>query len=180
MPVLKGGARVDDEGDARFHVEDAGSSQLVAHGAAWHSGERAQRIDGVVMAEQQHRLRSGLAGKIHLQVIAKVFRWMNASFTAELGEFLRDGLRDAVHGGFVVAGRFDFNQLTDGRDDLVAALVEVGKTTLRFGARARGGFSGNRIHVDRPLVAIKLSPASDGSREPAVSSASQMPSKSTK
>ena len=47
---------------------------------------------------------------------------------------MRDGLRNFVHGGFVVAGRLDFDQLADGRDNLVAALVEIGKTTLRFDA----------------------------------------------
>jgi hypothetical protein len=45
---------------------------------------------------------------------------------AELGKLLRDGLRHAIYGGFVVAGRFDFDQFADGRDDRIAPLIEVG------------------------------------------------------
>src|ERR1039458_4513605 len=108
------------------------------------------------MAEQQHSLGSGLASEaeVDLQVIAKIFRWMDAyvdlDLAAELGKFMRDGLRNAVHGGFVVAGRFDFNQLTDGRDNLIAALVEIGKTTLRFGAGMHRCLSGSRIQRTIP------------------------------
>ena len=137
---------MEHQGDAGFHIEDAGPSQFVAHGAAWHGSERPQRIDGVVMAEQQHRLGVGIASEIDLQVIAKVFRLVDPQLTAELGESVRDGLRSAVRGGFVVAGRFDFDQLADSRDDLVAALAKIGQTTLRFGAGLRGCFSGNRFH----------------------------------
>jgi hypothetical protein len=70
-------------------------------------------------------------------MIAKVVCLVEAyiDLAAELGKFLRDGLREAVRGGFVVAGRFDFDQLADGRDDRIAAVAEVSKTTLRFGAR---------------------------------------------
>ena len=60
---------------------------------------------------------------------------MKAHFAAQPRELLRDRLRNPVDGRFVVAGRFDFDQLADGRDDLVAALAEIGKTTLRFGTR---------------------------------------------
>ncbi len=145
MPFLKTSERVEHQGDARLHIEDAGSSQPVVHCAAGHGGERAQRIDGVVVAEQQHRLR-GFAGEVHLQVIAKVFRGMDVHFTAEPGKFMRDGVRNFVHRGFVVAGRFDFDQFADGRDNLVAALAEISKTALRFGAGMRWRSSGNRIH----------------------------------
>jgi len=75
-------------------------------------------------------------------MIAKVVRLVDANIdlAAELRKFLRDGLGEAVGGGFVVAGRFDFDQLADGRDDRVAALFEIFKAeirqaTLRFGAR---------------------------------------------
>src|SRR5258706_1044389 len=105
------------------------------------------------MTEQQHRLGVGLAhglpGKVEvdLQVIAKVCRWMDPHFAAQPGEFMRDGLCNAVHGGFVVAGGFDFYEVANGQDDLIAALVEIGKTTVRFDAGMRGRFSGERFHV---------------------------------
>ena len=92
------------------------------------------------MAEQQHWLRWRLAHRlsrkveVDLQVIAGVVRWVGSRFAAELGKFMRDDFRNAIHGGFVVAGRFDFDQFADGRDNLVAALVEIGKTALRFRA----------------------------------------------
>src|SRR2546430_17251052 len=104
MPFLQTSERVKHQGDAGFHVEDGGSSQLVVPDAAGHGGERSQRIDRVVVAEQQYRLRGGLAHrlswrvKVDLQVIAEVFRWMDSRLAAELGKFMRDGLRNAVHG----------------------------------------------------------------------------------
>jgi hypothetical protein len=76
------------------------------------------------MAEQQDRL-GGLAGEIHLQVISEVFRTVEANFAAELRKFVGYELGHAVGGGFVVAGRFDFDQLAHARDDLVAAVFEV-------------------------------------------------------
>jgi hypothetical protein len=80
MPVLQGGEGVEHQGDARFHVEDAGAGQFVTHDLAGHGGERAERVDGVVMAQQQHGPGGGLAGKIYLQVIAEVVaRWIRVS-----------------------------------------------------------------------------------------------------
>ena len=122
--------------DAGFHIEDAGAGQFVAVGTARHGGERAQRVDRVVVTEQQDRL-TRLAGEVRLQVIAEVFCLVNPDLAAELGKFLGNRLGDAVDSGLVVAGRFDFDQLADGRYDFVAALVEIGKATLHFRVRLR-------------------------------------------
>jgi hypothetical protein len=51
---------------------------------------------------------------------------LDRDVAAKLGKFLRDGLGDAIYGAFVVAGRFDFDQFADGRDDRITPLVEVG------------------------------------------------------
>jgi hypothetical protein len=133
LPCLKGGERVQHQGNAGLHIEDTGSGQPVVHRAAGHGSQRAQWIDGIVVAEQQHRLR-GFATEVDLQVTAEILCAVEVYFPAEPGKFMRDGLRNFVHGGFVVARRFDCDQLADGRDNLVAALVEIGKTTLRFDA----------------------------------------------
>jgi hypothetical protein len=63
-------------------------------------------------------------------VIAEVLRAMEANFASELRESARYELGHAISSGFVVAGRFDFNQLAYARDDLVPALFEVRKAEI--------------------------------------------------
>ena len=81
MPILQSGEGVEHQRDAGLHIEDAGARQFVVVGAARHGGERAERIDSVVVTEQQDRL-SRLAAEVHLEVIAEVFRLVNPNLAA--------------------------------------------------------------------------------------------------
>ena len=127
-------------------IENARPRQFVADDLAGHGGERSQRVYRVVVAEQKQWFGSAITGKVNLQVIAKFLRRVKPRFASEQGKFPGDGLGDPIDGRFVVAGRFHFDQLADGCDDPIAAVVEVCKTALRFGAGRSGSFSGKRIH----------------------------------
>jgi hypothetical protein len=78
-------------------------------------------------------------------MIAVFLGAVETDFAAESREFFSYRFGDLVYRGFVVAGRFDFYQIADCRDDCRTALGEIGDTTARFKA---GGifFSGNRLH----------------------------------
>ena len=53
VPGLQGFDGVEHQGDAGFHVEHAGAVQAAVGFVAGHGGERAERIDGVEVAEEQ-------------------------------------------------------------------------------------------------------------------------------
>ena len=110
---------------------------------AGHLSERAQWIDRIVVSKQQHRLSCGGTRKIYLQVIAKTFCLVNANFPAEPRKFIGDGLGHAIDGGFVVAGRFDFSQIADSRNNLVAAVAEITQPQLGFRSLVLGRCSEN-------------------------------------
>ena len=101
------------------------------------------------MAEQQYRLAARFAREIDLQMIAEIGGTMDTDLSAERGELLRDGLGQTIHCGLFVAGRFDFDQLADRRDDLLASFLEIGEAALGFRACGSGWFPGVR-HVSYP------------------------------
>jgi hypothetical protein len=146
MPILQSGERVENERYARFHIENAGPGQFVVLDAAGHFAKCAERIDGVIVAEQQQRL-PGLASEVDLQMITSFFGSVEADFSAQARKFLRHDFGKTVDGGFVVTGRFDFDELTDHRDDRVLTVGEISKTALGFGARANSLFSRNATHA---------------------------------
>lgn len=133
-PILERGDGMEHERDSGLHVEDAGASEFVVHYAAGHRRQRAEGIDGVVVAEQEHRLGGGLAGEVGLEMVAEVLSWVNLYDGAEGGKFGGNHVAEGVHGGFVIAGRLDFNQFADGRNDLVAPLSEISEAALGFGS----------------------------------------------
>jgi hypothetical protein len=53
---LQCGDGVEHERDAGLHVEHAGAVEAVVGDVAGHGGERAERIDGVEVAEEENRL----------------------------------------------------------------------------------------------------------------------------
>ena len=55
VPGLQRLDRVEHERDAGLHVEHAGAVQAAVGDVARHGGERAQRIDGIEVAEQRER-----------------------------------------------------------------------------------------------------------------------------
>jgi len=97
------------------------------------------------MAQQQNGL-GRVATEIDLQVAAKLLLPVETDLSAKLRKLLRDSFGHAIDGGFVVAGRFDFNQIADGRNHRFSAFAEIGETALRFGRGMRGPFFGNRLH----------------------------------
>ena len=72
MPDLQPLERVEHQRDARLHVEYARPPQAPVAGPARHRGKCAQRINRVVVTEQQHRFLLRFAGEINLQMIANI------------------------------------------------------------------------------------------------------------
>src|SRR5271154_1514230 len=93
------------------------------------------------MPQEQHGL-GGLAAEVYLQMVAEVLRVVEANLSSQFGEFAGYELGNVVGGGFVVAGRFDFYQLADGRDDGAATVGEIGQAGLSS-HRAHAGNSTN-------------------------------------
>ena len=83
VPGLQGFDGVEHQRDAGLHVEHAGAVQAAVGDVAGHGGERAQRIDGVEVAEQQDGLGFFASGEIDLQVVAEVFGAVHARASAE-------------------------------------------------------------------------------------------------
>src|SRR5579862_4173795 len=92
---------------------------------ARHLRKRAQRIHGVEVAEQENRLHPLAPGKINLDVVGIIFGSMHSGSSAERFEFARQDCSHAVAGNFGVARGFDFDELTDGLHDSIAAGFEV-------------------------------------------------------
>ena len=80
----------------------------------------------------------------------EAFRAVETNLAAEAREFLRDGLGDAVDRGFAVAGRFNFDEVADGRDDGIASLCEIREAALRFACGLGEYFFGYGVH-DPPV-----------------------------
>src|SRR5258708_7277029 len=117
LPVLKRFNRMECERDAGLHVENAGPVQMSLLDFAGHAGQRSEGIDGVVMAKQQDRLaavrvRAG-TGEIDLQVIAEVIAVVKMNASAERLKFGCEKASYAVDCLLVVAGGFDFDELTN-------------------------------------------------------------------
>ena len=69
-----------------------------------------------------------LACKIDLQVIAKVWPSWKRTLPPRARELLGDDDCNSVPGGFIVARRFNLDQLTNRADDRVFLSLEVGET----------------------------------------------------
>jgi hypothetical protein len=121
---------VEHQRNARLHIEHAGASKFVVHNPAWHIRQRAQWVYGVVVAKQQNRLTAGFSGEINLKVIAEIVGAVNSGLAPHGSKPFGDGFRDSIYGRFIVTGRFDFDQLADGRDNPVAPSLKVGKPRL--------------------------------------------------
>ena len=59
------------ERNARFHIEHAGAEEQAIFNFARHIGKRAQRINGIKMAEQKNGIAAA-ADEVNLQMIAKI------------------------------------------------------------------------------------------------------------
>src|ERR1700722_6280937 len=99
------------KGDAGFHVENSGASEFVLGNATRHGSERSQRVNGVIVTEQQHRLGGRFSSKVDLQMVAKALCRMDAYLPPEAGELLGDGVGDGIDGDLIVGRGFDFYEL---------------------------------------------------------------------
>src|SRR5580700_9301054 len=85
------------------------------------------------------------SGEIDLHAVGEVFGVMHSRASADGFEPSGEESAHAIGGGLVVAGRFDFDKLADGLDDLFLARFEVAQALgpQRVGWNFfRGGFSG--------------------------------------
>ena len=98
--------------------------------------ERAQRINRVVVPEQQHWLAVGLAGEVNLQTVAEIVAAMELRASAERFELGREECGDAVDRWLVVAGGFDLDEFANRFDYLGLMFREIaqaiGPRGLRF------------------------------------------------
>ncbi len=103
--------------------------------------QRAQRVNRVVVAEEQDGLASARSracdAKVDLQTVSEIVAAMELSASAERFEFLREERGYAVDGWLVVAGRFDFHELARGFDNLALALFEVVQAIKPCATRCR-------------------------------------------
>lgn len=111
----QGPHRIDEKNQAGFHIEHTGAPKAALGLAEGHGAKGSDGPHGIGMAQYQNLLRLFRAGQQELaaQVLAGVD--LNAcdvfySFDEELDE--------APDGGGIVAGRFAFDELADGGDDL--------------------------------------------------------------
>ena len=108
-----------------FMSRTPGPCSLAVGDVAGHVGQRAQRIDGVEVAEQENGLGLVAPGEIDLQAVGVVFGAMDTSASAYGFEAAGEEGAHAVGGGLVVAGRFDLDEFADGLDDLLLAGFKV-------------------------------------------------------
>jgi len=100
--------------DAGLHVEDAGTEDFAVGFAPGHFGERAERPDGVQMAEEQDAGAFGAGGaETELEDIAVLFLAMAFYGRAEVCGPGCDEIVRAVDCSLVFAGGFDFDQLAE-------------------------------------------------------------------
>ena len=102
--------------------------------AAGHVGERAERIDGVEVAEEENGLGFFAAGEIDLQVVAVVFGVDAGARATEGFEGAGEKGAHAIGGGLMVAGRFDLDELADGFEERVLARFEVAEAVEESGS----------------------------------------------
>ena len=131
MPGLQGLDREEHQRYPGFHIEDARAAEPVVIDLAGHGRKRSQGVDRVEMAEKQDWLGVCGSGEIDLEVVAEIFRAMQLRAATDDGEPLRDKSAHAIGGGFIVAGRFDFDKFPDGLEECVLAGFEVKKTVSR-------------------------------------------------
>ena len=88
------------------------------------------------MAEQQDGLEAGVAGEIDLEMVAEIGGVMEFGLVRQaLANFAATASGNAIDRGFVVAGRFDLDELANRRDDLVLMLREIAQAIGPCGLR---------------------------------------------
>ena len=120
---------------------------------AGHGGESAERIDGVEVAEQQNGLELFAAGEIDLEAVGVVVGVVDAGVSADGFEASGEEGAHAVGGGLVVAGRFDFDELADGLDDLFLARFEVAQALGPDGIGLKGSVL---VRGERPAFFVGI------------------------
>ena len=132
-----GGERFDggeSDGEARLHVERSGARDAAAADAEWHALERAERIDGVVMAEDQDGAAAGGSGETREDVIAGVLLREALDFCASAAALGGEQAREAVERGLVGAGGFEANEAFEAIEKRASAAGEFGGDAARGGA----------------------------------------------
>jgi hypothetical protein len=128
MPGLQGLDREKHQRYPGFHIEDARAAEPAVIDLARHSRKRCQWINSVEVAQKQDGLGVCGSGEIDLEVVSEIFGAMQLRVATDEGKLLRDKSAHAVGGGFVVAGRFDFDEFANGLKECVLAGLEVVET----------------------------------------------------
>jgi hypothetical protein len=68
------------------------------------------------------------SGEIDLEVVAEIFGAVQMRAATDQGELFGEKSAYTIGGGFVVAGRFDFDKFADGLEECVLAGFEVVET----------------------------------------------------
>src|SRR5271166_288336 len=156
VPGLQRRNGVEHKRDARLHIENARTEQSAIFNFAWHIHQSAQRIDRVIVAQQQDWFalgrRKAIAVEVDLQTVAEIGTAMEASSSAEGFELLRQNGGNSVDRWLVVAGRFDFYQRPDGLDNLVLTLFEVAQPVRPYAGRDNGRSCSFLTRHDSPLL----------------------------
>ena len=108
-----------------FMSSTPGPCEAAVGDVAGHGCERAERVDGIEVAEQQNGWNFFAAGEIDLHAVAEIGGGMHLQVSTEGFEIAGEECAHAVGGGLVVTGRFDLDELADGLDDFFLAGFEV-------------------------------------------------------
>src|SRR5581483_10107227 len=139
VPGTKSLDGVKHKDDAGLHVEASRAPGAAVGNTERHGVQGAERVDGIQMTEQHDGLGRTFAGKINLQMIAKFCGLMKLRMSAETFEATGQERTQAIDGLLVIAGRFDFDQLANGLDHLLAALFEKLQAGREVRLRRFGG-----------------------------------------
>src|SRR5258708_14100160 len=112
--------------------------QSIAGDAAQHGLKHPQRIYGVEMTKEKHRLDICASGEIDLQVVPEIASAVKLTDTAQGLKLLREEIRDAIGRRLAIAGGLDFHQFADCPHQLLLLRLEIMQAVIpwdiRFGA----------------------------------------------
>jgi len=130
---------MEHERNSRLHVEDARPKQSAFLNLAWHAGQRPQRINRVVVTEQQNglaiRRRLARSGKIYLQTVAEVIAAMKTNAPPKGFKPGREECCHAIDCWFVIAWRFDLYELANRFDHAPLMFKEIAEAISPPGPR---------------------------------------------